>query len=1453
MRRERRGMDCRDLVEVVGKSGIQAVDRPVTASSLGLPDSARARLLVELGGLLRVYCAETSGNLPSASKLRSNLEGTGYDSLVLVTTNGQKFLAVYVNVGGEETHKTVSATEVAGLLKNAGLAGEADATSASDRILELLTFEEEPKAYNNRGLFSDDYLEHRVPEGAEWAEDVSAAYERFRELYEGKKDDLAGLDEANTEMEFVEPALALLGFHPIKRAKTKTGAIPDYALFGSAEDKNAASTLKKDSDGFYARTLAVVEGKYWGRSLDVYTKKEDQRETKQQTSSPEMQVVRYLQETDISWGILTKGAEWRLYHGDSLGKAKKYYSVHFEKALASEEDFKRFYLFFRREAFLPKGPESKSFLEGVLEGSEQYAIRVGNNLKDVIFTRVFPQLAKGFLEYHSEELRQPVDEEILKKTYRGTLALLYRLLFLLYAEARGLLPTQDRLGYGARGINAIKADVAKHRDEGYTYTAGYVLWQSLEDLFRVVDEGNRALKVPPYNGGLFKDDGNHELLGTHRISDHHLAPAIDALSRQEDEYGENRFVDYGFVGVRELGSVYEGLLEFALKIADENLVAVKEKGKEVYRKAGTHGRKKVVGGVNKGEPYLVNDTKERKATGSYYTPRYIVDYIVENTLRPLVEDRRAALGEKLKEVRQTDDSLTRSDKSEEYRAERRREAGALETLLDLKVLDPAMGSGHFLVATVDYLTDEFSRLISELDAKPIIEQLTQLRVEIEESLERYGTEAGEEQLSDANLLKRMILKRCVYGVDLNQMAVELAKLSLWLDAFTVGAPLSFLDHHLKHGNSLIGSSVREVRREVETSGSLLGNQFTATLIQGTELMQHVGEIPDATEGEVRESIDAYAKADKVLAPYKRMLDIWTSQHFGNDQAERFLSMAVSTGDADHLTKGDYKHFAGRDKETIDTARYLSDDRYFFHWELEFPEVFYEGARERENPGFDAVVGNPPYNVMIKSEVGTDLLNFVKAKYSSAQYNPNAFALMCERASMLIKARGSESFIIPSIWMTNKYFRNLRHRLAVQLRLDELVHLGFGVFEEIVDTSIFFATRTKTQSTVTIKVRESANQYIETIRTVDYADVEASIDEGFAKHISRNKTLQIAARFKESLKSAFLVYRGIETKDNSQYLSDTPRTKLDKPILAATDVSPHYVKWGGTYVRFVPEELKSNADIRMYDVPEKALLRRTGSNLVAGVDYGRLFALKNLYVILALDSAYKSSFLTAVLNSKLMDSFNQAFLSNEGQAFAQIKKTDVERLPLCPIDFATPTVERDHAVQEAAKTYAECSENADDYGTLLRWVEQELAWTPETGHLSDGRNDTVHDFLAHLAEQMTALYEKRVEIERTWREWVEAILPSTHRLTKTFLEQGWVELGLESGWEGVKTEFQARNAIPSGKTLQSLRRETEETLGELRPLYEHIQRTAELIDQIVYRLYGLTEDEIAVVEASAAGT
>src|SRR6202011_1585259 len=159
-------------------------------------------------------------------------------------------------------------------------------------------------------------------------------------------------------------------------------------------------------------------------------------------------------------------------------------------------------------------------------------------------------------------------------------------------------------------------------------------------------------------------------------------------------------------------------------------------------------------------------------------------------------------------------------------------------LFDLRVLDPAMGSGHFLVEAVDFVTDHLLKFLNQFPINPVNFALDRTRQSILESLGEQGVTVDINKLTDINLLKRQVLKRCIYGVDLNPMAVELAKVSLWLDCFTLGAPLSFLDHHMKAGNSLIGGNVQEVQEAL--SSNLWTNQFTY-LLNATELMRRVGE------------------------------------------------------------------------------------------------------------------------------------------------------------------------------------------------------------------------------------------------------------------------------------------------------------------------------------------------------------------------------------------------------------------------------------------------------------------------------------------------------------------------------------------------------------------------------------------------------------------------------------
>ena len=279
--------------------------------------------------------------------------------------------------------------------------------------------------------------------------------------------------------------------------------------------------------------------------------------------------------------------------------------------------------------------------------------------------------------------------------------------------------------------------------------------------------------MPPYNGGLFAAEAA-PLLAEVRLPDSTIAPIIYDLSHTETE-GTRQFVNYRDMSVQQLGSIYERLLEREPVRDDDGKIVVRP------------------------HPYA------RKDSGSFFTPQELVDLIVDRTLKPLAEERLKAFEDKSKGLK-SDHRPT---------AERRtelRKVDPAEAVLDLKVLDPAMGSGHFLVTAVDFLSDYIADLVEYVPAvpewldgeyvSPLVERVETIRREILRRAHESKWVMDEAQLTDQALIRRMVLKRCIYGVDKNPLTVELAKVSLWLHSFTVGAPLSFLDHHLRCGDSL---------------------------------------------------------------------------------------------------------------------------------------------------------------------------------------------------------------------------------------------------------------------------------------------------------------------------------------------------------------------------------------------------------------------------------------------------------------------------------------------------------------------------------------------------------------------------------------------------------------------------------------------------------------------------
>ncbi|MBU2462442.1 N-6 DNA methylase, partial [bacterium] len=837
-------------------------------------------------------------------------------------------------------------------------------------------------------LFSNHYLDKLLPGEKEWGIETSFYFKEIKALYETNKERLPGLNESQLRKHFLDKVLEILGWTVDVEPPTPSGEWakhPDYALFKDKENLRSAQSLSQE--GYFSKAACIGEAKQWGRPLDRKLKSEaDPFEVQ----NPSLQISRYLWLSGVQWGVLTDGKYWRLYERETSKRLDIYYEIDLPSLLedGTEGDFKYFCLFFRKESF----PE---FVNKVYQGSVDYARVVGEELKGNVY-QALKLIADGFLKTPGNGLSQ----EDLKDIHNNSLILLYRLLFVLYAECRDLLPLGKNQFYTeSYSLDVLKKEVASKLDHGDSIALStYQYWNKLKELFEVINSGNPELEVPPYNGGLF-NPAKHKFLETCRAGDLYLARAIDFLTRSQDK----AFIDYSSLEVRHLGSIYEGLLEYKLRIADQDLVSVKEKGKEIYvpLDEAEKKRKKIKEEeiVREGEAYLVTDKGERKASGSYYTPDYIVNYIIENTLRPLCDQ----ITERIRaEIHKLEEKVkgSRGQNREVYQ----RKLEEIKTSFDdevlkLKVLDPAMGSGHFLVRATEYLAEEVA-------TNPYA----------------WDEEAPEGEAA-VSFYKRRIVENCIYGVDLNPLAVELTKLSLWLSTVAKNRPLNFLDHHLRCGNSLIGAKIEDLanlpdarkRQKKKEQPDQLGlglfeDIFKERVFLLLGAFKQIEDLLSDTVEQIGQKEKLYQDFRRIVARFCDVADVWTSAYFGNE---------VGWKDYDQLQE----NLRAKEKEwqtlmascsCFSKAKEIACDKHFFHWELEFPEVFFEGSRHKDNPGFDCVVGNPPYGDILDDttkyfleEVGFN---------SGGSGNNDVFRFFTEKGLYISNIGAYLGYIIPNTFL-----------------------------------------------------------------------------------------------------------------------------------------------------------------------------------------------------------------------------------------------------------------------------------------------------------------------------------------------------------------------------------------------------------------------------------------------------
>ncbi|HDZ17839.1 MAG TPA: hypothetical protein ENH75_06090 [archaeon] len=616
---------------------------------------------------------------------------------------------------------------------------------------------------------------------------------------------------------------------------------------------------------------------------------------------------------EIKWLFLSNGRILRIltkyYHSYSKG----YLEFDLENIFANrdEREFDTLYSIIHMSRFIPDYEDHKFLIDVFQKDSITEGIKIGDILRDNV-EHALGLLGNELIQQNLDKI--DLDEIDVNEFYAELLRIIYRIIFILYAEQRGMLPGAGSLYFEQFSLSSLRIRAEKP----IKAEKNYDLWNKMLITFNLVRDGNFLLGVNSYNGSLFKEDNLRIILKNGiKISNDIVLKVIRLLTTSANHKVRQR-INFLEVSEEEIGAIYESLLDFKPYISSTS------------------------------QFQLIEGT-ERKSTGSYYTPKALIDILIRTTLQPLVEDRLIKAG---------DDDHARE-----------------KAILDLKVCDPACGGGTFLLSALDYLGKKLAEIRTGSDSP------------LEDILRRA---------------RRDILQHCIYGVDMNPLAVELAKISLWLRACVKDKPLNFLDNHIKCGNSLIGlgqkmdinkiipeaieaiagnkatgipsenrslrSKAREIIkkeiREMEKEGkkTLITSFFTERRTADICSMKfkEIINMPETNQDNIKEKERMYKNVKK-NENYQQALNeanIWTSTFFWSFEGE-------SLGEIPRYTTIEQLRDKIADPELnnlMEKINVISEKYRFFHWYIEFPEVF-----SSERNGFDCILTNPPWDLLDLNE------------------------------------------------------------------------------------------------------------------------------------------------------------------------------------------------------------------------------------------------------------------------------------------------------------------------------------------------------------------------------------------------------------------------------------------------------------------------------------------------------
>ncbi|WP_104758078.1 Eco57I restriction-modification methylase domain-containing protein [Helicobacter salomonis] len=654
-------------------------------------------------------------------------------------------------------------------------------------------------------------------------------------------------------------------------------------------------------------------------------------DNKKITHNPHYQLLGYLNALRHNYGFLTNGRVWRFYDARKPTYNKVFFEINLELILQTQnlDHFLYFYHLFNAANFLPQEDQDPQ-ITTTLQANEQHKSAVEKDLQNLIYGTegydfsLFEDIGKALYA------RNP--QATLKEIYQNTLYFLFRLLFIAYFEDKFEDTLKEHICFkdylSVRKLLKMLGD----RDNSY------VGMGQLEQLFTIYNEGNENYAMPLFDGGLFEPEKTALFKKGKIISDKLLKQILTHLLY----YGESQR-GYATLSVVHLGSIYEGLMSYFFALADEELhYCTTPKGEGYYDNYDYQKIQKQAKKTQhyaKGQIYLKNTSNSRKSSGSFYTHEDITKSLVEHALAGLNDDN----------------------------------------VLNFKILDNACGSGAFLI---EALNQASQKALGFEALRPLLqEEINTLSAQVQAYNPAY-------EVDEAAILKRLLLKKMIYGVDVNPFSIELAKLSLWIDSFIFGTPLSFLEHHIKCGNALIGCSLKEFEEFLTREDRKRNpkdktqNLFLDHLFKKLKTLQRratlLANIPDRTQKQIAHSKRIYQRLKPQLDKLNFYLNFYNTHKImalnlkepkENRQEEKspnpLLEAHLKAQETWRANTQGLTINAMADLDQLHTPKYkevkacieqYAQEFNFFNYEIAFPELVIGG----QFGGFNAIVTNPPW-------------------------------------------------------------------------------------------------------------------------------------------------------------------------------------------------------------------------------------------------------------------------------------------------------------------------------------------------------------------------------------------------------------------------------------------------------------------------------------------------------------